>query len=1022
MNVYTIAPLIAAIVYIPLLVTAATSRPWQKRYTLFLLYIGAAALWSVTDIFLRSEYFPQHKYLLLQLIIITFSLMAVQLHLVASSFFPKERGRWLPFAYGSLVFIIVMVALGYVPESVQGANEITYLNYGKGVLFVAVPLLVLVGRNLYVFFRMLKQIDNPVLYNQVVTLIITIGVLTLFTGATFLPAVQSFPIAHYGNLIAALILSYAVFRYQLIDIKFIIRRGTAWLILGVLGILVYSLSLVIFQRFFNYQLDTAAVISATVLAVAVSIIVYLIRGKLFKITSRAFHGSSYNYHLKLDEFTGKIHNIFSLKEQGGELLSLLIKALNIKQVGLLFPDFDTGDYTVKFSEPKSDKKGLADFSLRSGNPIVIYLEKEKKFLTKDSLAILPFFSSLWPQEREDIESNNISMFVPLISRERLIAVLVLGEKLSGRFSLEDINMLENVTASVAVSMEKEYLREQVREREEELSVINNSSVILSSSLDIQEIFGSFVDELKKVVDVSWASIVLIEENEFVCVALSSPDTAAYQIGDRIPIEGTGTAWVVAQKKPFIETDLAEEKYFSTSEYFYEHGLRSIAYLPLIAKGRIIGSFILASKTPNAFSRRHVKLLEQLAAQIAMPLENTQLYAMAKRKAGVDELTGLYNRRSLEEVIDSEISRHSRYGGTFALAILDLDSFKLYNDTYGHLAGDSLLQIVGRNIKGAVRNADYAFRYGGDEFAVLLPQTSIDAALSVLERVREKIIDGVDTQKISITTSIGLACWPDDGISHTDIIASADVSLYRAKRQGGNQTICASGPLAGLMSSDSTSANDSNMAQKLSHFVHAFAEMVDSRSYYTNRHSKKVADYSLALAKALQLNKEEILKIETCALIHDIGKIGIDSEILNKSTELTEEEWQVLRTHAKLGAEIIGRIPQLSHCVEPVLHHHEKYDGTGYPDGLKGEDIPLISRILAIANEFAVITSDRSYAESKTNEKALEELKQRSGKDFDPYLVEQFISIFELQQNGTKKRYGGKAVRSLRNKSGLYEES
>ena len=233
-------------------------------------------------------------------------------------------------------------------------------------------------------------------------------------------------------------------------------------------------------------------------------------------------------------------------------------------------------------------------------------------------------------------------------------------------------------------------------------MINNSSVILSSSLDIQEIFGSFIEELKKVVDVNWATIVLIEENEFVCVALSSPEISAYQIGDRIPMEGTGTAWVVTQKKPFIEPDLAEEKYFTTSDFFYTHGHRSTAYLPLIAKGKIIGSFILASKTPNAFSRRHIKLLEQLAAQIAMPLENTQLYAMAKKKAGVDELTGLYNRRSLEEAIDSEISRHSRYGGVFSLAILDLDSFKLYNDTYGHLAGDNLLQIVGRNIKIAIR--------------------------------------------------------------------------------------------------------------------------------------------------------------------------------------------------------------------------------------------------------------------------------------------------------------------------------
>ena len=178
----------------------------------------------------------------------------------------------------------------------------------------------------------------------------------------------------------------------------------------------------------------------------------------------------------------------------------------------------------------------------------------------------------------------------------------------------------------------------------------------------------------------------------------------------------------------------------------------------------------------------------------MPLENSQLYAKAEKKARIDELTGLYNRRSLDEMIDSEISRHSRYGGVFSLAILDLDSFKSFNDTYGHLAGDTLLQEIGHNIKSAIRNADYAFRYGGDEFAILLPQTTIDAALQVVERVRKKIAESIHSDKIPITASIGLASWPDDGISHTDIIAAADVTLYRAKRSGGNQSLCASGLL------------------------------------------------------------------------------------------------------------------------------------------------------------------------------------------------------------------------------------
>jgi diguanylate cyclase (GGDEF)-like protein len=1002
MNAYAIAPLVAVIAYIPLLVMMATSRPWQKRYTLFILFIVAAMLWSTVDIFLRSDYFPQSKFLLLQLIVITFFLMAVQFHQFVSSFYPKGKGRWLPFAYGSLVFVIIMVALGYVPESVGSTNDVTLLNYGKGVFFIAIPLLVLLTRNYYVFIKMLKTLDHPVLYNQVVTLLISIGVLTLFTIGAILPVGESFPIPHYGNLANAFILSFAVIRHRLVDIKLVIRRSTAWIVLGILSIAVYWLLLIIAQKIFNFELDVYASIIASVLAVGVYILIYFVRGGLFHWMGRAFKGASYHSQQQLHDFTGKIHNVFSLEEQGGELLNLLVKALNIKQACLLFPETDTGDLKTKLYEPKENNR-LANFRLRSNNPIVKYLEKEQKYLSKENLAILPSFLNLWPQEREEIDSNNISMFIPLISRERLIAILVLGEKHSGRYSLEDLDTIENATSRVAVSMEKEYLREQLREREQELSVINNSSVILSSSLDIQEIFGSFIDELKKVVDVTWATIVLIAEDEFICVAISAPETSAYQIGDRVPMERTGTAWVISQKKPFLEPDLAQERYFTTSEFFYENGLRSTVYLPLIAKGRIIGSFIVGSKTPHAFSQRHVRLLEQLSSQIAMPLENSQLYARAEKKARIDELTGLYNRRSLDEMIDSEISRHSRYGGAFSLAILDLDSFKEYNDTYGHLAGDSLLKTIGKNIKSSIRTADYAFRYGGDEFGILLPQTSIDAALMVLERVREKIGEGVDSSKINVTSSIGVACWPDDGISHTDIIASADVTLYRAKRNGRNQTLCASGPLSALTLTDMATKSDGSMDTKLSSLINLLSEIVDSRSYYTAKHSKKVAGYALALAKALELNEEETLKIETCAMLHDVGKIAISSDLLSKSGELTEEEWEIIKTHPRLGADLIKQIPQLAHCVEPVLHHHENFDGTGYPDGQKGENIPIISRILAIANEFATMTSDRSYTETITHENALKEIKKRAGTHFDPYLVERFASVFEMKNSDDNKK-------------------
>jgi diguanylate cyclase (GGDEF)-like protein/putative nucleotidyltransferase with HDIG domain len=706
---------------------------------------------------------------------------------------------------------------------------------------------------------------------------------------------------------------------------------------------------------------------------------------------RIFHGASYNHRQKLSSFTDTIHNIFSLKEQGGELLVLLTKAIGIKQATLLFPETGSDDFSVQIAEPKNNE--LANMKLKASNPIIKYLERERMPLTKENLTVFPEFLSLWSDEKDEIESKEIEILMPLISRDRLIAILVLGKKKSGRYSLEEYSIITNIAERVAVTMEKEYLSEQLRERETELSVINNCSTIVASSLNIQEIFGSFIEELKKVVDVNWASIVLVEEEGLSCVALSSKEGSAYQVGEKIPMQSSGTGWVVTHKKPTVERDLSQEIRFSTGHDFYEQGMLSMVYLPLIAKAEVIGSLILASRSPNAYSQQHVKLLEQLASQIAMPLENARLYAVTEEKARVDELTGLLNRRSLDEMIDSEISRHSRYGGKFTLAILDLDSFKAFNDTKGHLAGDTLLGQVGNIIRNGIRNSDQAFRYGGDEFAILLPQTDIEAASQVTERVRESIATELDAGNINITASIGLASWPEDGMSHSDIIAAADLTLYRAKWSGGNRIFCASGTLSNLYFAEAdASKRDGN--NRIVSIIYNLAETIDSRTMHTRNHSKKVAEYAITLGKALDINTIGLRQLETCALLHDIGKINISDEILDKTDNLTDEEWEMIKGHPQMGANIVSNIPQLSKCADGIRYHHENFDGTGFPKGLKGKDIPLEARILAIANTFDISISNMEDSGLATVPAALEEIKKGAGTKFDPELVEKFVALYE----------------------------
>jgi len=992
-------PLVATIAYISLIITTVSSRPWQRQHKFFILFLVAAMSWSLTDVFLRSNLFPQYNLLLFKIILITFTWMVVQFYCFASSFFALGQGRWLPLAYTSLAIVITLVLLGYVAEGVTADGDKLYLDYGRGTIFLAIPLLTLAARTTYVFGKRLRILDNPVLYNQIMSILLAVFVLITFTLAALLPWGREYPISHFGSIINAFILSNAIIRHQLVDIRIVLRRGLAWISLGIIGVASYALLLTVLHTVFRFELDLTATFVATLAAIIIGVFVYWLRGYLFVTVGKAFHGRSYNHRQDLSNFANKIHNVFSLKQQGGELLALVAKAVGCKWVSLLFFEVGSEDFTAQFVEPDGKDNPLSGLKLRRDNPIVEHLGREQKPLTREDLAILPEFRSLWESEKGEIKSNEIELFVPLISRDRLIGILVLGKRQSGKYLLEDFNLLKDITNRVAVSIEKEYLREQLREREEELSVINRSSVIMTSSLDIQETYDSFIEELKKVVDVSWAAIALIEQNDLYFLALSSEIGSAWQVGERIPIKGTATEWIATHKKTIVESDLSRESRFDTAEYHLKQGVRSVVYLPLIAKGGVIGSLVIASRHPNAYSQRHVMLLEQLASQIAMPVENSRLYAEVEERARTDELTGLLNRRALDELIISEIDRHSRYGGVFSISILDLDFFKAFNDKYGHLAGDKVLRQIGNIIKSTIRGADQAFRYGGDEFAILLPQTTVEAAYEVAERLRNQIASKVEAGDVPITASLGLASWPIEGIGANAIIAAADAALYHAKRSGGNQTHRASESLPFL---DETMVGyESNEDSEALSTIYALAATVDAKDHYTRSHSERVSWYAMALAEALNLEPLEISRLKACALLHDIGKISISGEILTKWGKLTAKEWEAIKVHPQVGANIAGHARQLSPCIAGIMHHHERYDGGGYPKGLKGEDIPLEARILAIADAFAAMTSTRPYSEALSCEEALEEMKRGAGKQFDPKLVEVFVSIVKISPVATQ---------------------
>ena len=478
---------------------------------------------------------------------------------------------------------------------------------------------------------------------------------------------------------------------------------------------------------------------------------------------------------------------FGLQEQAKELAACLTMASGCRRLSLLFIDGEKENYTVLYGRPKTRVNPFYNLSLNQLHPVIKHLELTQKMMTGKNLAAIQGANISGERDSTGLNSDNVKLILPIISRGSLIGLVILGEKGSGQYSYEESSFLQGIIDSVAVCLEKEYISEQLTREKEELSVINRSSAIMASSLDIQLIFDSFVKELRKIVKIDWASVNLIATDQVYLLAVSSEIGSEWKTGDHIPTAGSASEWLVAHRRILVEPDIRLESRFATADSHLNRGIRSIIYLPLLLGGRTIGTMILACRQANAYSSRQVKLLEQLTSQIIMPIKNSQLYAEVEEKSRIDGLTRLFNRRSFDERMASETGRYTRYGGTFSLIMADIDSLKTVNDTYGHLTGDEAIRQCANIIKKTIRVADMAFRFGGEEFAILLPNTATEAAMQVAERIRSQIASAiVPGSEAPITVSLGLASWPANGKTANAIIGSADAALYDAKRNGGNK--------------------------------------------------------------------------------------------------------------------------------------------------------------------------------------------------------------------------------------------
>jgi diguanylate cyclase (GGDEF)-like protein/putative nucleotidyltransferase with HDIG domain len=524
-------------------------------------------------------------------------------------------------------------------------------------------------------------------------------------------------------------------------------------------------------------------------------------------------------------------------------------------------------------------------------------------------------------------------------------------------------------------------------------------------------------------------------------------------------------------KDLLLLEIFKEKFNSNDDLFISDVLRekkiepfrkdvlsgyhiySLFYLPITYEGKlhgVVGGHMC--EADHIWSTDNQNFLRQVADQISTSVTTARLYRRVERQATTDGLTTLFNHRTGQEKLAEQLKLAERYGRYVSAIMIDVDHFKSINDTYGHPVGDTVLKAVAQLIKRDCRDVDIPIRYGGEEFLIALPEINIEGARIVAERLRKSLNREVITHEdiqLSVTASLGVACYPDDAESQHTLLELADKALYMSKRMGRNQVHTAAelkfkelakaepvpppmpaiaagadegsieaaavdGSIASPASAPLPPAppmpqvkpmpttppqhDDGLMVPEVVDTVKKMAGALYSKSEYNKVHHLETARFAEMVAKVLGLSHKQVEQIRVASLLHDVGLLHVPEDIINKKGQVTAEELKLLMQHPTLGAEMLRTVPALKEICDILEHHHECWDGTGYPRGLKGDDIPLAARIVAIVEAYHAMISERPYRPAMSLEKAKRVLKSQAGSQFDPFLVDIFLAVLsELEQ-------------------------
>lgn len=540
----------------------------------------------------------------------------------------------------------------------------------------------------------------------------------------------------------------------------------------------------------------------------------------------------------------------------------------------------------------------------------------------------------------------------------------------------------------------------VREEMLQTENLKQFSFAVSKSLHVDEILGELVQVIQNTITAKKVYVFIHDINEKTYSMLRSTSPLDYC---QLKLRGDNPVvdWLYKNDQCLLVKDFKRTVSYKS---MWEEEKRQLIQLhiecmvPLKDGNDLVGIVMLSGKEKGSnYHLGDISFLDSVKSVASIAVKNSRLFEKVYEEARTDELTGLLNRKYFYITIQEEVEKMR--DKPLALVILNVDDFKLYNQLYGTREGDKALAQIASIIKASVGNSGYVARYSGKEFAIILPYYDTLAAKNLAESIRLQILNLNKREKDYalkvLTVSGGVCSIPYSASNVKQLVEYADMAVYNAKRKGKNNILVySSGEVIKEIPSQKTTGFKEGVYSSYESTIYALTAAIDAKDHYTFSHSKNVAYYATKLAQGAKLNREMIEIIREAALLHDIGKIGINENILNKKDRLTDEEFEIMKSHVEQSISIIRHLPSLDYVIPAVIGHHERYDGRGYPRRIGGEDIPLSARVLCIADSFDAMVSKRSYKDAYSVDYAATELCQQAGKQFDPKLAYLFVKLLK----------------------------